>query len=174
MEPEASKANSLVEQWYWDYRDPLGRFLGRGVRSADDVNDLSQEVFLRLLRVPRPDLVRKPRAYVYRIAVHVLAEWRGKQRRSGLKTPTNDAEPRSNGESPAVFDIGDALDIRRALRALPSAQAATLVLHWHYGMTYREIATELNVTERMVKRYVVKGYATLRKLLDEREGSDDH
>jgi len=29
-------------------------------------------------------------------------------------------------------------------------------------MTYREIASRLDVTDRMVKRYIVKGYGALR------------
>lgn len=172
MDAGPSRTHALVEQWYQDYRSQLLRFLGRGV-SPDDVNDLAQEVFLRLLRVPRPDLIRAPRQYLYRIATHVLAEWRGREKRARLHRCIDVGEDLpSDGEGPA--DRREALDVKRALQALPRAQAAALVLRWHYGMTYREIADELDVTERMVKRYVVKGYAALRARLEDGEDRGDH
>lgn len=168
------ETDGLVERWYRIHRGQLVRFLRLGVGSPDDVNDLAQEVFLRLLRVPRPDLIRAPRDYLYRIATHVLAEWRARERRAGLHRSIEPGEdlPAADGNGPA--DRREALDVTRALAELPAAQASALVLRWHYGMTYREIAAELDVTERMVKRYVVKGYAALRVRLDEvRERPDD-
>jgi DNA-directed RNA polymerase specialized sigma24 family protein len=39
-------------------------------------------------------------------------------------------------------------------------------------MTYREIASHMDVSERMVKRYIVKAYARLREELALLAGND--
>ena len=169
MEPGFSKSHALVGQWHKDFRGQLERFLKRGIASSDDVNDLAQEVFLRLLRVERPELIRAPREYLYRIAKHVLWEWRSREKRAASYSVAYSREPLvADAESVGFRLDQDGLDVRRALEALPKAQAAALILRWYYGMTYKQIAAELDVTDRMVKRYIVKGYAALRSALDDR------
>ena len=41
-----------------------------------DLQDLAQEVYLRLLRVEQPKLISDPSSYVYRVALNVAEEWR--------------------------------------------------------------------------------------------------
>ena len=53
-------------------------------------------------------------------------------------------------------------ELKKALLELPSAYSTVLILKWHYGMDYSEIAEHLNISERQVKRHIVKGYANLR------------
>lgn len=171
MEPGLSRTHALVEQWHKDFRGQLERFLKRGVASPDDVRDLAQEVYLRLLRVERPELIRAPREYLYRIAIHVLAEWRSREKRAASYDFLDSHEQLTTDPGSGRYgDVQEDLDLRRALRALPRVQGAALVLRWYYGMTYKQIAAELQVTERMVKRYIVKGYAALRGALGDRGG----
>ena len=49
------------------------RFLAVRLRNADDVPDLAQEVFLRLLRVEWYESIRSPEAYLFTIASHVVS-----------------------------------------------------------------------------------------------------
>src|SRR5215213_7362473 len=54
----------------------LRRFLATRMRHASaDVPDLVQEVYLRLLRIPDPETIRNPQAYLYTIASHVLHQY---------------------------------------------------------------------------------------------------
>jgi RNA polymerase sigma factor (sigma-70 family) len=61
-----------VDEWHAD----LIKFLERRTATPADAQDLAQEVYLRLLRVERTDLVRQPRSYLLRIAANVLDDWR--------------------------------------------------------------------------------------------------
>src|SRR5258708_26990377 len=54
------------------YGPRLRRFLAVRLRNADDVPDLAQEVFLRLLRVEGYESIRSPEAYLFTIASHVI------------------------------------------------------------------------------------------------------
>jgi DNA-directed RNA polymerase specialized sigma24 family protein len=54
------------------YGGRLRRFLKLRLSNASDVPDLAQEVFLRLMRVPRHEDIRSPEAYLFTVASHVV------------------------------------------------------------------------------------------------------
>src|SRR6185437_433173 len=56
------------------YGRGLRRFLSVHLRNAQDVPDLAQEVYLRLLRVDHHDAIRNPEAYLFTVAGHVLRQ----------------------------------------------------------------------------------------------------
>src|SRR5262245_43186388 len=66
-------------------RPRLHRYLMRQLRRAEDVEDLTQEVYLRLLRLATTEVIRFPRAYVLRVAVHVLYEFRHRHRKGKVE-----------------------------------------------------------------------------------------
>ena len=165
----------LVTDWYRQFNRRLKYLLAKGVSEKSDVQDLAQEVYLRLLRVDSPELIRTPWAYLYRIAIHVLAEWRVKERRQQLHDAEELDNLIANGEP--IDDVVQArirLVLDEALATLPASYRAVLVLHCQHHMTYREVANHLSITERMAKRYVIKGYAELRQYLalTEEQGND--
>jgi len=53
----------------------LRRYLAARLRNASDVGDLAQEIFLRLLRVERHDLIRQPESYLFTIAGSALRRY---------------------------------------------------------------------------------------------------
>src|SRR6185312_14188520 len=52
----------------------LREYLAGRVRNRSDVPDLAQEVYLRLLRVERPEEIRSPEAYLFTIATNLIYE----------------------------------------------------------------------------------------------------
>ncbi len=164
----SSPGISLAGQYYCEFHQQLMRFLRRGIANDADVQDLSQEVYLRLLRVKNPELVNEPRAYVYRVAMHVLDEWRGRQRREQLHS-SDALEFLEGSEALHPAEQQQMLaTVREAIKQLPPAYSAAVILKWHYGMRYHDIAQHLGISERRVKRYIVKGYAQLRVQLKSR------
>src|SRR5688572_29318763 len=69
-------SSGLAESAFQRQYRELHRFLRRRIPATQDANDLVQEVFLRVLRLQHSELVRKPQAYVYGIASHVVHEFR--------------------------------------------------------------------------------------------------
>jgi DNA-directed RNA polymerase specialized sigma24 family protein len=67
---------SKLGNWFREWRLPLRRFLARQrAGCAADIDDIAQEVFLRLLRYDRSELIDYPQAYLFKIASNVSAEW---------------------------------------------------------------------------------------------------
>src|SRR4051812_42481242 len=63
-----------------ELRAGLHRYLRRELRHPQDVEDLAQEVYLRLLRFTAAESVRFPKAYVFRVAFNVLYEFKHRRR----------------------------------------------------------------------------------------------
>ena len=154
-------------EWFERSRGLIRRALAQRLNRAADIDDLAQEVYLRLLRVPRPDLVRNPQAYLYRVALNVAEEWRARAAQSfdhsseALQTlaAQDDLERDASSQQRAQA-------IWQALEELPDASRTAVVLHVRDGMTYEEVARHMGVSRRAVKRYVAKGYAALRLRLN--------
>ena len=165
-----------IGDWFREWRLPLKRFLlRRGAGTAADIDDIAQEVFLRLLRYNRAELVNSPQAYLYKIAANVSAEWSS---RSSRRMPHDSAW---------LTDLADALDpeeeldresrfaeIERAINLLPIRQREIIRLHFSEGKSREDIAEQMSLTRKIVKRDLANAYAMLRVSLDPRMlGSDD-
>jgi len=54
-----------LEQMYTAHAGAICRFLGRFSRREEDVADMMQEVFLRVLRLAPQERIQNPRAYLF-------------------------------------------------------------------------------------------------------------
>ncbi|MGC8519802.1 MAG: RNA polymerase sigma factor [Steroidobacteraceae bacterium] len=159
---------TVLVGWRQRWNRSLLLFLGRRVRSSVEVEDLAQEIYLRLLRAPDLLQVRNPQAYLMRVAGHVVAEWR----REYLPTETLGAD-----EGDAVVDecLPElTLDARLSEQRLNEQLArmspmmrAVVLLRLRDEHSYKQIAQELELTLRQVRRYLARGYEQLRAVLDE-------
>ena len=157
---------ATAAQWFERWHALIRHALSGRLQRKEDVDDLSQEVYLRLLRVRDLDLVRSPRSYLYRIAVNVAEEWRlrAPQTMAHSSEPLETLEAEEQPADSAELEQRDAA-VREALSKLPLASRTALILQLRDGLTYEQIAEHMSVTRRAVKRFVANGYAELRQEL---------
>jgi RNA polymerase sigma factor (sigma-70 family) len=150
--------------WFRQWRSPLRKFLldQRTVRSSD-VNDVAQDVFLRLLRYDRAELIEFPQAYLFKMAANVANEWAIRARvrypheskwLAGLLADDSPEADVAKEEARA--------EVRRALNTLTPRQRAILKFQFSEGASRYEIASRLGSTERAIKRDLLKSYSKLR------------
>jgi RNA polymerase sigma-70 factor (ECF subfamily) len=152
----------------------LRRFFSARMRSAADVPDLVQEVFLRLLRIDRHEAIRNPQAYLYTVASHVLHQ------HALRNTAANEAvrfadvlrDLRLRDESDPALEVEteqyfEALG--RALEQHSPRAYATLILHRCHGVPLKDIGVQLGVSYTMVKRYLAQALAYCQQQLEEQE-----
>jgi len=163
-----AEAHTRLAEWFRRWQAPLRKFLQvRGMVRAADVDDVAQEVFLRLLRYKRSELVEFPQAYIYKTASNVVAEWsiRASAVRphgSGwLGALTADDQPET-----AVSEHVAQKRIEQAVSTLPPRQREVLKLRFELGLDNEQIARRLQTTPRSVKRDLARSYAVLRHELD--------
>jgi RNA polymerase sigma factor (sigma-70 family) len=140
----------------------LRRFLELKLRGASrEAPDLVQDVYLRLLRMPRHETIRSPQAYLFTVARNVLHEHR--LSRSAVPKAVEINEVLAEIESYVQDDPSTYTDacrqleeFDRALSGVSPRAYATFVLQRRYGYTLDEIAAQLGVSRPMVKKYLAK------------------
>lgn len=162
----ARRPGDQLSEWVARWQTPLRRFLGRRRVSYIDAQDLAQEVYLRLLRVADLGAIEQPQAYLYAIARNIASEWRDR---------ANVAHPHVYGHLDDLIDLttpetlaaesAEARVLEDALRPLPAVIRAVIYLKLRDGKTHEEIAAHLGVSQRMVRKYLTTGYASLRDTL---------
>ncbi len=162
------RAKGRVSDWFRQWRLPLRKFLlGRVGIAASEVDDVAQEVFLRLLRYDKGELVEHPQAYLFKMASNVAAEWsiRARQRRphdsKWLTALVGAEQPEAD-----LLRIESQSQVEDALNALTPRQREIMRLFFYEGLNYAQIAERLGDTLRSVRRNFVKSYQKLRHELD--------
>jgi RNA polymerase sigma-70 factor (ECF subfamily) len=161
----------LVQLVFDRYRGGLQRFLMRRLDQAQDAQDLAQEVYLRLLRVDSADLIRKPESYVYRIAAHVVYEFRlREEREKACMTINSDVlqQLSEHVEDGSIHDLSREAsterDLEKALRRLPPLEQAIVLLQKRDGLSYAEVAEKLELSVHTVKKYLFRALLRLRQV----------
>jgi RNA polymerase sigma-70 factor (ECF subfamily) len=143
------------------YRAPLLRFFSRKLRRRADAEDLTQDVFVRLLRDEREDAHRSPDSYIFTIAINIL---RDHLRRKAVRQAYDDA----NGATidfDRIEDLGpervllgkEALAIATAkLAALPARTRKMFLLFRFENMKQHEIAALYGLSISTVEKEIAK------------------
>ncbi len=165
------KPLSLAASLAHSQGEKLRRFFSLRVRNPSDIPDLTQEVFLRMLRIPDRDAIRSPEAYLFTVALHVA-----QQHAMHVSTipPSVQVEellaqlPASPDADPVLQAHGEQCleAFTRALERLSPKARATFVLHRQYGMTLKEISRELHISFPMAKKYLAKALQQIHQCLD--------
>ena len=163
-----SQKPGFVESAYREYTALLHRYLIRRLPQPQDVDDLAQEVFIRLARLSKPELVRQPRAYLCSIAGNLVREFklRKSQEREQIVFDSEAIEEWT--EHPPHLqpdELADHLNVQRqleqALKRLPPLQCAVLLLARRDGLSHKEIAKRTGLNVRTVDRYVFETTAKI-------------
>lgn len=154
-----------LSSWFEAWRASLRRWLsGRSSVPSADLDAVAQEVFDRLTRYSDQTLAEYPQSYLFHIAANVVDEW---HERAGNSRPAEDAwlkllqresdQAASYAEHTLVNE-----QLKDAVSKLPSRQRDVLMLHINEDLTYKQIASRLKLTPRIVRRDIARAYAQLR------------
>ena len=145
--------------WLFHY---FRRRIGR-----DAAPDLVQEAFTRLLRSGAFDRVEYPRPYLARIAHNLLIERARKIMREG-GTACQFDETCDAPVAPEQERHVEAMELRRAyrraLRPLSRKTRRIFLMHRLRGMTYRNIADELGISNKAVEKHIGRALARCRRV----------
>ena len=153
----------------------LQRFLLRRVGDRHDADDLSQEVFARLMRVENAELIRNPLAYLLGIATHVVREFRQRKQRQCVIFDSDMADSLSENlelaPRGAASSNSEQLELQNwlddALKQLPPTHQAVLLLVKRDGLSYEEAAAATGLSVHTIEKYLVEARARLRVIMKE-------
>lgn len=149
-------ANNIV-LIFSEHHTWLQKLLRRRLGNACDAADLAQDVFLRLLIKPRYfDNMAGARLYLSIMAQGMCIDlWRRKEiERVWLETLTSQPLPVVVSAEHCAIVLETLFQVDAMLRTLPEKVRTAFLMSQIRGLTYAEIAMELAVSERMVKKYM--------------------
>ncbi len=131
------------------------------------MDDVAQEVFLRLLRYENAELIEHPQAYLFKMASNVAGEWalRSRHRHPHDARWLVELYTISDPEREVVRQAANE-QVRQAIATLPPRQREVVRLHFGEGLARAQIAERLKTTERVVKRDLINAYSSLRTVLN--------
>ncbi len=137
--------------------------------NAQDAEDLTQEVFVRVFRSLSHYTPGTFEGWLHRITTNLFLDMARRRRRIRFEGLADDAVQRLHGPGPtpaqAFEDRHLDTDVAAALEAMPPEYRAAVVLCDIEGLSYEEIATTLGVKLGTVRSRIHRGRAHLRAAL---------
>jgi len=152
------KRVAQVKLLYQDHHQRLiHRVMAKGLvkREAEDV---VQEAFVKLLGLDNQEISSYIQAYLYRIALNLAIDKLRHNARSPLQEmPEQELfcddsnSPERKNESQQLLD-----KMTVSIKSLPLKCRQAFILYKFKGMAYADIANSLEVSESMVRKYVLR------------------
>jgi RNA polymerase sigma factor (sigma-70 family) len=168
----AADKSAAIEALSRRFRVPLERFFGKRIGRQVDVDDLVQEVFLRLAGGGKIESVERPEAYLFKTASNVLTD---RSRRLSARAAA-DHEPYDeavHGSAQETFSPERALlgaqaieQLVAALYELPERTRVVWALYHFEDMAHQEIACRLGITVSTIEKHIGRASTHLLKRLD--------
>ncbi|WP_404344957.1 sigma-70 family RNA polymerase sigma factor [Vreelandella venusta] len=144
---------------YHHHQPWLQQLLSRRLGCGESASDLAQDAFVRLLQTPRHlDSFEGARAYLSRMAKGLCVDhWRRQDiERAWQEAMAASGEAHLPSAEHQQIVIETLCEIDRMLAQLPEKVATAFLASQLQGKPYRQIADELGVSERMVKKYMAQ------------------
>jgi RNA polymerase sigma-70 factor (ECF subfamily) len=163
-------AQALAEI-YDRYAGPIYRYLYRYLGDAAQAEDLTSEVFLKLLHVLNTRRAPRDRlqGWLYRVAHNLAMDWF--RRESKTTTWALDERLVAEGDSPstAMEKLQTQQRLRAAIGSLTPEQQQVILLRFGEGFKITEVSQLLGKSEGAIKIMQHRAIKRLRKLLAEKE-----
>jgi RNA polymerase sigma-70 factor, ECF subfamily len=172
---DAGRASQTVADATHDLYRQYGRqiyaYCLHQLRSREEAEDAVQTTFLNAFRgLQRGTTTRFEQAWLYKIAQNVcIARRSSSGRRLRLESP-DDFEVLQEVVPSSASTDGDTLELMgldAALDSMPENQRRAILMREWQGMSYREIATELDLTQGAVEMLIFRARRTLANALEE-------
>ena len=179
-----TSADSLVDhsrviaELFRAHNDALISFLAARLHDAQDARDVAQEAYVRLLQLDSPGALSFLRGYLFKIAENLAIDRiRHRALRARVayteKLLFDDLDERSSPER-SLLAQEELSRISQRLTELPANCRRAFIMHVLLDRPTRDIAVEMNVSDRMVRNYVTRGLLVCQVVRDEMEKANDH
>jgi RNA polymerase sigma-70 factor (ECF subfamily) len=159
MSSAHSSPEHSVQTLYAEHHGWLQAWLRRRLGCSHSAADLAQDTYLRVLLRPQvlPTL-REPRAYLTTLAKGVVSEhWRRQAlERAYLETLALIPEALALSPEDRLELLQTLNEIDAMLDGLGARARAAFLLSQLEGLSYTQIAAQLGISERTVKRYMAQ------------------
>jgi RNA polymerase sigma factor (sigma-70 family) len=165
--------------WLAQHVLPLERglraWLGRKQLGTIEHDDIIQEIYTRLITVDSVEHIRDVGSYVFQIAGSVIVDTLRRQKIISIAAfpERNYLEVVSQAPSPetCVIDRDEWQHLTMAISRLPGNIRKAFVLSRIYGLSQREVADRLGLSESTVEKHIRKGFLLVLASIKRNDGA---
>ncbi|WP_286232509.1 RNA polymerase sigma factor [Thalassotalea sediminis] len=152
------KYKARIKALYVDHYKRLIHHIVKKGLSHKEAEDIAQEAFVKLLGLESNGISNYIQAYLYKIATNLSIDKLRRQTRNPVEADNNQISQGIHYTSPErSIEHQHALTlVKESLRKLPLKCRQAFVLYKIKGMEYREIAEIMQISESMVRKYVLQ------------------
>ena len=162
-----------VEKAIHEHHALVYRLAHRMLRNSADAEDVTQCVFLLLLRsLESFRKARSARAWLARVTVNQAVSWiraEGRRRKREQSWAADPMRPRTTGDTMNNDSPNDTMPdsnaLKTAIQELPEELRVPLILHYQEGFKYREIAETCKCPEGTVAKRISTAKARIKRQL---------
>ena len=141
--------------------------IARTVQDRSRIEDLAQDVFLRIHRgLPYFRGEARLSTWIYRIVANVCAQARAKAPDQVSLDDERSAAVMPSGADPQFADIELRDRLEKAIARLPDRQRLLIAAHYLQGVQYEDLADALRLPLGTVKTHLYRAKRQLRRLLE--------
>ena len=167
----SSSAATMSNEQIVRFRDPVRHFVGARVRDDALADDLTQEIFVRVLRrLPEVKDPRRVAGWIFQIARNVVADH---FRRSRATAPVRETDLSEDSDQESVGAAEEerlraelTAYVRDVVKALPPIYREAILLTDYEGMTQTGLARHLGVGLSAAKSRVRRARAMIRRRVE--------
>ena len=157
---------TAIETLFHTYYDGLCRFTERMINSKDDVEDLVQNIFVRIwLNKEEWNPKGSIKSYLFKAARNQALNFaKGRKTHEIIE---DDAQVLTSHADPAeeMIDVETYERVSEAIEKLPHGCKLVFTLNRHNGLSYSEIADVLGISVKTVENQIARALKLLRKEL---------
>jgi RNA polymerase sigma-70 factor (ECF subfamily) len=166
---------SKLTDAFLDYRKSIRRLLSKIV-SRDAIDDIVQETFVRSFEADLKQEIKYPRSYMYKtaknLAINHVNKWDNKFNDSIEDLPLSPVELTSRSFEDDYESKERFLFFCKATEQLEGSVRKCFILKKVYGLSQKEIAKYLTLSESTVEKHVAKGLLKSIQYMERKQLSD--
>jgi RNA polymerase sigma-70 factor (ECF subfamily) len=151
-----------------EYKSPIYNLAYRMTGNLEDADDLTQEIFIRAYKyLWRYDTSRKFFTWLYTVALNLIRNHLRKKNKYNKSTEELSAHLLADKNPSPETELIETQEISIYLLRLEDESRALLIMKFHQGLTFEEIAQITGKSLSAVKMRIYRGLEKLKELLRE-------
>ncbi|OKY26347.1 MULTISPECIES: RNA polymerase sigma factor [Thalassotalea] len=152
-------SNNRVLNAFQACKDGLVRSIMKMSVEPQDVDDILQETFIRVLHSDEQQTIKSPKGYLFVVSRNLVLK-KLMQQSKEIHTELDDALLESDGENVVEKELFQKRKFERfthVLNSLPEKNRRAILLRKLYCLSHKEIAKKMNVSVSSVEKYIATG-----------------